>query len=208
MISHDRKCLPQIFQPNQLAFLIPLVILLIGLTITPAESSSMSIIPPLDETVTGTSTWTKVALGSPKVIGSTDSTPTISHDAPGSTSPPAGAAAYWSFDYGLEDASGKGNNGVAEGNAQIVRNYIGNSLSLDGDKDDVTVKDSSTLRQTGAFTLSAWVNLDTLSPPGGYSQILEKGTDSNRYYMSYIKSSKEIAFGFMTNGVVSEVKTL
>src|SRR5438093_9464133 len=114
MISHDRKCLPQIFQPNQLAFLIPLVILLIGLTITPAESSSMSIIPPIDKTVTGTSTWTKVALGSPKVIGSTDSTPTISHDAPGSTSPPAGAAAYWSFDYGLEDASGKGNNGVAE----------------------------------------------------------------------------------------------
>jgi len=101
MISHGGKYLPQILEPNQLAVLIPLAILLIGLTVTPAESSSITVNPPPDDTVTGTGTSTKVALGSPRVTDFAGSIPGISNNAPGPTSPPTGAVAYWSFDNGL-----------------------------------------------------------------------------------------------------------
>src|SRR5207249_3130037 len=80
---------------------------------------------------------------------------------------------------------------------------------LDGQGDYVTVKDNWNLHISGAFTLSAWINLQTLSPPSGsYPRILEKGTPTGeKLWMFYAKSSKVIGFGFISSSGDIQIKT-
>jgi hypothetical protein len=163
------------------------------------SAASITIIPPQDKSVTSSSsTSTKVALGSPKVSGTSDLTPTITNNAPGFVQAPAGAVGYWSFDDDLRDQSGGRNDAKAKGDAHLVGGFMGNSLKLDGDKDFVAIDNNWNLQLTGAFTLSTWVKLDTLSPDGSYVRILEKGTSpGEKYWMFYVKSTKKIGFGFI-----------
>ena len=185
--------------------------LLLGMVLTTAilsspimlapASASIAIVPPPDKTITATGSLTTVDLGAPTVSGTTDTSPTISNDASGSSQAPTGAVAYWSFNNSFEDESGNGNVGTAKGDAYITKTAIGNALSLDGKGDYVTVSDSSSLRITGAFSISAWAKLDTVTPDGNYVRILEKGTSpGDKYWMYYVKSTKQIGFGFI-NGL-------
>jgi parallel beta-helix repeat protein len=166
--------------------------------------SSISIVPPPDKTVpaagSSSRTLTKVSLGSPQATDTSGGTLSISNNAPGSAPVPFGEASYWSFDNDLKDTSGNGNNAEAKGDARIVSSHMGRALLLDGDKDYATVKDSSSLDIDGAFTLSAWIKFDTLTPSGQWLRILEKGSSpGEKYWMFYIKSSKQIGFGFINS---------
>jgi hypothetical protein len=164
-----------------------------------AEGASILIAPPPDKKVISSGSSTRVSLGTPEVSGTTDSNPTISHNAPGQTPAPTGAVAYWSFDDDLNDRSGNKNHGVAKGNARIVSSHMTKALLLDGSGDYVKVDDSWKLRLTGAFTLSTWIKFDTLTPNGSYVRILEKGTSpGEKYWMFYVKSSKQVGFGFIS----------
>jgi parallel beta-helix repeat protein len=114
--------------------------------------------------------------------------------------PPTWASAHWSFDSTANDSSGKGNNGAIKGNAHYVTGYLGNGVSLDGDGDYVTVPDSSSLKLTGAFSISAWVKLNTLNPEGHTLRILEKGSSpGEKYWMFFVKSTKKFGFGFINS---------
>lgn len=175
-----------------------------------AYSSSLQLIAPPDKTLTalaGANT-TKAGLGTPLVPGGSSSTVTFAHDAPGSTTAPSGAVAYWNFDNNLEDSSGNLNHGIASGDAHVEVSQMGRALLLDGDEDYVVVQDSSSLRLAGAFTISAWMNLDTLAPSGDYTRIVEKGTTASKYWMFYVKATKKIGFGFFNSGTDISIQTV
>ena len=172
--------------------------------IVPVSAASIMIIPPPDKTVTATGASTKVSLGTSEISGTTDPTVIITNNAPGSTQASSGVVGHWPFDDTLEDNSGSLNNGVAKGDAHLVSSQMTKSLKLDGAGDYVTVNDKWNLQLDGAFTLSAWIKLDTLYPDGSWTRILEKGTSpGEKYWMFYIKSSKKIGFGFINSEDVS-----
>jgi len=180
----------------------------LGLIIPNRAFAAITIIPPPDKTVTSSGSSTQVYLGSPTISGTTDSTPTISNNVPGSAQVPSGAVAYWSFNEDFTDSSSYGNDGSPKGDASLAKTTSGNALSLDGSGDYVSVSDSSSLRITGAFSISAWIKLDTTSPDGNYVRILEKGTSpGDKYWMYYVKSTKKIGFGFTSADVDSTIHT-
>jgi len=122
---------------------------------------------------------------------------------------PTGAVGYWSFDGTYDDSSGNGNSGTSKGNAHFVTGYLGSTLSLDGDGDYVTVPDSSTLRLSGAFTISAWVKLNSLTPEGNTLRILEKGTSpGQKYWMFYSETTKQFGFGFINSADDIQLRTV
>ena len=174
-----------------------------------ASASSLAVIAPPDKTITTSGSSIKVALGTSEATGTTDLNPKFSNNAPGSTAAPTGAVGYWSFDDDVDDKSGSRNHGVAKGDAHIVTDAIGGALLLDGQGDYVTVKDNWNLHISGAFTLSAWINLQTLSPSSGsYLRVLEKGTPTGeKLWMFYAKSSKVIGFGFISPSGDIQIKT-
>ena len=186
-------------------------VLIIALVLSPSLSAiilqnssaalSLTLVAPPDKQATATGSATRVGLGTPKVFGASDSTVTISSNAPGFVQAPSGAVGYWSFNDDLVDHSGSRNDGVAEGDAKIIYGIMGKALQLDGDGDYVQIKDNWNLDITSGFSLSAWIKFDTLYPEANYARILEKGTSpGDKYWMFYVKSSKQIGFGF-ANGL-------
>jgi hypothetical protein len=74
-----------------------------------------------------------------------------------------GLVAYYPFNGNANDESGHYNHGTVHG-AVLVPDIDGNAdsaYSFDGDNDYILVNDSNRLDLTTAFTLSAWVNLDS-----------------------------------------------
>jgi hypothetical protein len=176
--------------------------------ITSAEAAAITIIPPPDKTISTTNSLTKVSLGTPEVSGTTDRALTISNNAPGYTAAPKGAVAYWSFDDDLLDRSENKNHGTAVGDARITKSQMTQALSLDGKGDYVKVDDFWELRMTGAYSISAWIKLETLTPDGSYVRILEKGTSpGEKYWMFYVKSSSKIGFGFINSEADVNIRT-
>jgi hypothetical protein len=69
-----------------------------------------------------------------------------------------GLVAYYPFEGNVNDASGKGLNGMAYGGLTYVGGIQGQAASLDGINDFIRVADNVSLRLSNTnFTLSAWV---------------------------------------------------
>ena len=96
---------------------------------------------------------------------------------------PSGAVGYWALDDGADptaDTSGHGNYGTISGSAVYTGSGIapvpGNTsaLTFDGTDDYVTVAHDDDLDMTGAYSLSAWVNVTDV-PVGTYRPIAFRG---------------------------------
>lgn len=71
-----------------------------------------------------------------------------------------------SVDY-LEDLSGNGNHGKVTGTTSVA-GKLGNARDFNSASDMITVTASPSLRCSVAFTVSAWINPDTLPASAGY----------------------------------------
>ena len=100
-----------------------------------------------------------------------------------------GLAGYWNFDDDTAnptlDSSGHSNDGAISGGAAYTAAGIApvpgnqNALTFDGGDDYVTVANDSELDMTGAYSLSAWVNVTDV-PVGTYRPIAFRGaTNAN-----------------------------
>lgn len=77
--------------------------------------------------------------------------------------PPTGSLeARYLFDGSLADASGNGNNGtLSSGTAAYVTGHFGQAINFTG-ANDVTVPYASSFGTNSSYTLSAWINLNTV----------------------------------------------
>src|SRR5207247_7388185 len=75
-----------------------------------------------------------------------------------------------------QDSSGKGNTATRTGTTlpTIVAGRIAQAVNLDGVTDLVSAPDSANLNITGPFTVSAWVNFNSLPSSGKYPNIVAK----------------------------------
>ncbi len=114
------------------------------------------------------------------------------------TTAQADLVAYYDFDGEVEDGSGEGNHPVTVFGGTFLGDVpsqigSGTSFSMDGGLSGFDVADSSSLDITGSITISAWVNMDsvsqwnviaakqpsgtaTLNYPGNFELRLESGT--------------------------------
>ena len=89
---------------------------------------------------------------------------------------------YWSFN-GQDissatafDRSGAGNTGTISGASKSI-GRVGQALSFDGTDDSISVTDSSSLNQTSAITLSAWIK----TTASGRRDIINRQVGSGTY---------------------------
>ncbi len=82
------------------------------------------------------------------------------------SAPTSGLVGYWNMDEGTgttaNDSSGNGNNGMlVNGPVWVVGKVGSGALSFDGSNDYVTTSDISVMDSQSAFTVSAWVKLNS-----------------------------------------------
>ena len=116
-----------------------------------------------------------------------------------------GLVAEWHFDEGsgnvVKDSSGNGNDGTIY-EATWVDGKYGNALSFDGVNDQIHIPSSSNLKPSTAFTLEAWVKLNSFTN--------EWQTVFAKEYQWYIGINSDGHVGYWTgNGAkwVSELAT-
>jgi hypothetical protein len=76
------------------------------------------------------------------------------------------------------DSSGNENNGDVLNGVLWVQGIVGTAAEFDGVDDYISIPDSDSLRIPGSWTISAWVNLDTLPPLDKAMTIVGKGMAS------------------------------
>jgi RHS repeat-associated protein len=94
---------------------------------------------------------------------------------------PNGMVAAYGFEEGnggtAADSSSNANDGTISGAAWTSSGKYGNALSFDGTDDSVAIPDSNSLDLTSAYTLSAWVKLDSVSTR--YQDLILKERNGN-----------------------------
>ena len=92
---------------------------------------------------------------------------------------------WWKFDELAADqaidSTGRGNNGILQGNARKTTWEMGGAIELDGDGDFVAVSNESNFDITKAITLAAWVRV---AVPKNNMMIISKG-ESFCFYRDY-----------------------
>ena len=81
---------------------------------------------------------------------------------------------WWKFDETSGDTaadSAGDNNGTLVGDPCRVTGLYNGALEFDGNDDYVNLGTSSVFNLTEAFTITAWVNVDTLTPPDGAGRL-------------------------------------
>src|SRR5437867_1353774 len=168
------------------------------------DGNPPKIVPPPDIQIQSTGTLTRVGIGIANVSDVEDPSPTFANDLTYLRSAPPGAAAYWSFDHDANDNSDHGNNGTING-AILVDSEIGRAFAF-RDHESIVIPASSSLKVNGSFSISAWINLDTLDTKYSYPRILEKSDSAgNRYQMFYSKSTHSVGFGFSSGGQLQQI---
>ena len=91
---------------------------------------------------------------------------------------------YWSFDKddGVDDLSGKGNDGVIVGNAETVEGVVGEALEFSGSY--VEIPDSPSISELEEFSLSAWIRPSSL---GAWVSVIEKAIHQDWSYGFFIE---------------------
>ena len=128
-------------------------------------------------------------------VPQTTSSHSTSETGAGATALP-GPIAHWR----LDETSGPtavdsvgGHDGTLDG-PTWVPGTIGNALDFDGANDSIQVPHDTSLILTDAFTLSAWINTNTVTT--GYRTILQKGTSGNSqdYWLGMWNNELEVSF--------------
>jgi hypothetical protein len=121
----------------------------------------------------------------------------------------AGLVGYWKLDDGsgssATDSSTNGNTGTLTGGPTWTMGQIGGAIDLDGTDDKVVMTGSAALN-TVVFTLSAWVNPDSVSG-GVYRTYLSKGAAASNanYYLEM--HDDEFGAGFHDGSIWHEHET-
>ena len=98
-----------------------------------------------------------------------------------------GLVAYYPFNGNANDESGNGNNGTVNG-ATLTTDRFGNAnkaYSFGGERNYISIADSTGISPTSAITLSAWVNPNSFGPA---RRILSKCSNSDCANNAYILS--------------------
>lgn len=122
-----------------------------------------------------------------------------------------GLEGWWTFDTAdmdltsstaeVLDRSGNARNGDWQNDARTtVPGAIGQAIWFDGINDDVEIADNNAFSPgtTGAFSVSAWVNLDTLDPPDGIAQEFVSKGNGGGYEWSVGIQSLRVYFTMFT----------
>lgn len=99
------------------------------------------------------------------------------------------------------DASGNGNNGTLNGGASFVAGQTTNALSLNGSTGYVSMP-SGVVSSLTDFTISAWVNINTLST---WSRVFDFGTGTSNYMFLTISSLNYPRFGIKNGGSEQQI---
>jgi uncharacterized repeat protein (TIGR01451 family) len=120
----------------------------------------------------------------PSVVGASDQTvtPVQTCSAP---PVPGNMVAWWSGDDTPRDIAA-GNNGTLNGGMGYAAGKVLNGFSLDGTDDYVSAPDSVGLSPTGAVTIDAWVNPDTLVADANGRTIVSKYDSATAGESSYL----------------------
>jgi chitodextrinase len=101
--------------------------------------------------------------------------------------PVAGLVAAYGFEEGggpnATDSSGNGNTGSLSGASRTANGRFGSALSFDGQNDQVSVPDDSTLDLSGAMTIEAWVR--PTSAQAGWRTVVMKEQSGDLVYGLY-----------------------
>ena len=112
---------------------------------------------------------------------------------------------WWRFDEGsgttATDFSGKGNDGILQGDTAWVTGQLGKALQFDGVDDFVEVPHAETLMAETEVTVMAWIHAERHLGPGGelWQGILSKSNDP-RSYSLYTDSSGVLHFSTTSAG--------
>ncbi len=102
--------------------------------------------------------------------------------------PTSGLAGYWPFNGNANDESGNGNNGTVNGATLTSdRNGVANkAYSFDG-SDWIEVMNSTTIQPSTAFSISAWVFVESSQPSlgGNYTRIISKNHSEAQNFATY-----------------------
>ena len=109
-----------------------------------------------------------------------------------------GSTAYF------EDLSGNGNHGKTFGQL-LAAGRLGSALDFNGISDSITVTSSPSLRSSVAFTVSAWVNPDSLPASGGVG-IVGK-LDFTQSWRVWLRPDGKIEFDAKSDNVGNLVST-
>jgi hypothetical protein len=106
-----------------------------------------------------------------------------------------GLVSYYTFDYGTNDSSGNGNNGVLAGNAAIAwgGSFSGSALKLNGGTDYMVAGPASSYDwgSNHVFTFSGWFNPDVMENYVGFVSKVN-GSRSNWEYMTITHSNRKM----------------
>jgi hypothetical protein len=95
-----------------------------------------------------------------------------------------GAVGIWSFEGDAKDGSGLNNHGTLQNSPTFVAGRSGQAIALNGLNQYVSVAHNSTLNNRRAWTIDAWIYLDSI--PGNKGVILQKSsTSGGDFYLSY-----------------------
>jgi hypothetical protein len=110
--------------------------------------------------------------------------------------PTNGLVGWWPFNGNANDLSGNGNNGSVNGAVLTPDRFgsLNSAYSFNGTNQRIIVPDANSLSFTNAsFTLSYWVNIQTLLTNGS-ATICKYGVTNNFEYGNFIYSNNSIAF--------------
>ena len=109
-----------------------------------------------------------------------------------------GLVGYWSFDEEtvskdkVEDLSDNGNDGVINGNPEVVEGKFGQALNFIAGENYVEIPHSETLDRTDQITLAAWINPGRTTP--WQSPLGKGGGKFNWCYSFYIEPDATMTF--------------
>ena len=102
--------------------------------------------------------------------------------------PTNGLVGYWPFNGNANDESGNGNNGTVNGaTLTIDRNGLANkAYGFDG-SDWIEVMNSTSIQPSTAFSISAWVFVESSQPSlgGNYTRIINKNHSEAQNFATY-----------------------
>ncbi|MCA9061860.1 MAG: DUF4347 domain-containing protein, partial [Planctomycetaceae bacterium] len=115
---------------------------------------------------------------------------------------PNDAIAWWKADGNANDSVGSNNGTLTNGASVVAGGVSGSTLHFDGVDDFVTVADNAALSITGALTVDAWINVESL--PTGWAPIINKWQDgavNERSYFITVKPTGQIQFLVSPDGI-------